>query len=250
MQCLPGLQGAKRKRRFGAASDRHLQVTTGDAPPGLADRHRRRRAGGRIRQIRATQIVLDADPGGGRVVHAHQHGERLDAIRVVAVECLVAVVAGLRAAHPGADKDAGPAAIKLTQGIARTGQRLPGGDEGELADPVEHAPLRWLEMLVCVKACAGHKGCGESRGERHAEAVDCRTAGLGIGKHRGRAVAEGRDDTHAGDRNPRHRTHDGLHPGSTRLCIATVLHCGKRRRCGEPRRRRSSVAPSPVIAGS
>ena len=62
--------------------------------------------------LRAAQVVLDADPCRGCVLHAHQDGERLDAVGGIAVERLVAAVHRQRTAHAVADEDAGTAAVQ------------------------------------------------------------------------------------------------------------------------------------------
>ena len=95
--------------------------------------------------------MLDADPGRGRVVHAHQHRERLDPIGAVFVQRTVALVAGLRAAHAGAEEDADAAAVGLRQVDLRFDKSLASREARELADAIEHAQARRLEMLRAIE---------------------------------------------------------------------------------------------------
>ena len=157
--------------------------------------------------------MLDADPRRRRVVHAHQHRERLDAVGVLAVKRAVAVVAGLRAAHAGADEDAGasPRVVDLAFAVvvgrehhARIGERAVRGDDGELADAVEHAQLRWLEVLGAVELDGRGQRSQQSMGERHVEAMDRRTPRARGLEHLFNTVAERRDEPHAGDGHPPH----------------------------------------------
>ena len=211
------------ERCLGAAGQRQIELAGRDAPPGLADRDRRRRAGGGIRQVRPAQPMFDADPAGRRVVHAHQDRVRLDPVRRLAVQRPVAFVAGLRARHPGADEDAGATAIEAAQWIGGALERLPGADQRELADAIEHAQLWRLEVGGAVEPRGRGKRGDEAMAERRLEAMHAGSPGHCIGEDLCQRVAERRHDADAADGDPRHEPREA---GSTAASAgATAPRC-------------------------
>ena len=82
-QRFPGLQRAVAERRFGAAGQRHVEVTVADRAQRFADRQRRRGTGTRIGLVRPAQAVADRDARRGRARHAAQQRERRQAALVV-----------------------------------------------------------------------------------------------------------------------------------------------------------------------
>src|SRR6185437_7122479 len=96
-----------RERRLRAACDGEVDLAAPQARPGLADRDRRGGTGGGIGEVRTFEVVLDTDPGGRRVRHAHEDSEGLQTIAAVAIKREIAVVGGESASHPAADEDTG-----------------------------------------------------------------------------------------------------------------------------------------------
>ena len=145
-----------------------------------------------------------ADPGGRRVVHAHQDHEGLDAVGVLAVQRLVALVDAVDAAHAGADEHPGAAALRVGQFGLRIGHRPAGGDQRELADAVEHAQFGRVEVIGAVEVHRRRHRRGQPVRERNIEPVDRRAAGARGVKGLLRAVAQRRHHAHSGDGDAPH----------------------------------------------
>jgi hypothetical protein len=163
----------------------------GHAQPGFADGHGRRRTGGGIGQRRALHGVRHADPGGGRVVHAHQDGEGLDAVGVVAVQRLVATVHAGGAAHAGAHEDTDAAAVPGLQ-CAAVMPAPPGcaANSASRLTAVQHSQLRGVEVGRFVQVGAGHQRRAQAAGKGRVEPAHARAPGAGAGHQLGRAVAQ------------------------------------------------------------
>ena len=134
--------------------------------------------------------MLNADPACGCIVHAEQHGERLDAVGRLSIERLVALVIGLRARHPGADKNTSTTQIQFAQPDLRISERIARSDQRKLTDAVEHAQLREIEMLGPVKGSGRSQRRDQSVRERRVEAVNARAPGAGVLEYLLAAVAE------------------------------------------------------------
>jgi hypothetical protein len=102
-QGIPGLERPLCQGRFAAPREHHLRLLAPYRPIGLPHRHGRRRAGGRIGDVRTPEPVLQRDPRGGGVVHGHEHRVGLDPIRAPAIKGRVAHIGGLGPAHTGAE---------------------------------------------------------------------------------------------------------------------------------------------------
>ena len=96
-------------------------------------------------------------------------------------------------------------ALAVGQGALGIGDRPVRGDHRELADAVEHAQLRRLEVFGAVEPDGRAERRRQAIAERQVEAVDRRATGARRLEHLGGAVAERRDHADAGDRDAVHR---------------------------------------------
>ncbi len=188
----PGLQRAGRRGRLGAPGNGKRQLPACHPHAGLADGHRRRRTGGRVSRVGTAQTVFDADPGDRRVVHAHEDGEGLGAVRTLPAVSLSAALRRERAAHPGAGENAG----------AVTRDTVPGPQ----AETVRHTDLARFQVSVVIDARRGSNGRRQPGRERHLTPANAGSTRARMGHHLGCAVAQGRDHTDAADRDPPHVT--------------------------------------------
>ena len=109
--------------------------------PGRARRHRRVHA--------RPCLELQADPRGGPVGHEHRDGERGDLAQAGALQQVVLVEQGDRAADAGADHDGEPLRVDHLAGLAEAGvrPRLLGGDERHLLAAVQPPRLHARDHL-------------------------------------------------------------------------------------------------------
>src|SRR6185312_1749940 len=106
-------------------------------------------------EVRTFEVVLDTDPGGRRVRHAHEDSEGLQTIAAVAIKREIAVVGGESASHPAADEDTGALPVRRCDIEARVGDRLPRSDQRQLTDAIQHPQPRRCKVLFPLESGTG-----------------------------------------------------------------------------------------------
>ncbi len=184
--------------------DGDVELTPRNALPGFADGHRGRRTGRRIGQVGATKVELDADPRGGRIVHAHQDREGFDPIGPLAVQRLVALVHRVGTPHGRADEHARSRAIGLRQVATGLAHRPTGSHQRKRAEPIEHAQLGGRKPIVVRELRRRGQRRRQSGSHRAGQAADARTPRTRIVVDLERAVAQRAHHTDARDGDSPH----------------------------------------------
>ena len=122
---------------FRAAGDHHVGIAPHDQPRRIADRVHAGGAGGHHRVVWALEAVFDREMAGGEVDQRRRDEERRQAPGLSLEHLRRRFEDRLQAADAGADHHAGGAAILLRIGLpAGILDRLGGGDQGEMDEPV------------------------------------------------------------------------------------------------------------------
>ena len=206
---LHGAEAADAQRDDGglaAAGEHDLGVAHFEGAPGLAQGMGGGGAGRAMRDVGAAQVVDHGEHPAGHVQDEHGDHEGGEAAGAALEHDLVLFFGGAQAADARADED--PDFIEVLPGQVQAGieQGLVAGGDGELGVAVGPAHVlgrgeaRGDEGLH-LGGDVGVKAGGVEGGN----AIDAAAAGDEVGPHRLQGVAQGGDDTHAGDDHPAFR---------------------------------------------
>ena len=157
------LQRSRGERRLGAARDHDVALAARDALARFADRHRRRGARGGVGEVGPVSACSSPIHAAAALVIAISTLKGFTRSELLGVQRAVAVVGGLRAAHAGADEDAGAAF-----------RSMPSNAPPDCASASPAATsANWLtrssmRSLGAGKRCRGVElhGCADARSER------------------------------------------------------------------------------------